>query len=47
MFYKGDQSVSEADQAEVKARLAAGKSVLALARAFKTSRQTIMRVRMT
>jgi len=38
-------SLSEADQAEVKTRLAAGESVSALARAFKTSRQTIMRVR--
>ena len=38
-------SLSEADQAEVKTRLAAGESVSALARTFKTSRQTIMRVR--
>jgi len=38
-------SLSEADQAEVKVRLAAGDSVSALARVFKTSRQTIMRIR--
>ena len=38
-------SLSEEQQVEVNARLAAGESVSALARAFKTSRQTIMRVR--
>ena len=38
-------SLSEEQQAEVNARLTAGESVSALARAFKTSRQTIMRVR--
>ena len=38
-------SLSEEQQAEVNARLTAGESVSSLARAFKTSRQTIMRVR--
>ena len=38
-------SLSEAEQTEVNARLTAGESVSALSRAFKTSRQTIMRVR--
>jgi len=38
-------SLSEEQQTEVNARLTAGESVSALARAFKTSRQTIMRVR--
>ena len=38
-------SLSEEQQTEVNARLTAGESVSALARAFKTSRQTIMRVK--
>ena len=38
-------SLSEEQQTEVNARLTAGESVSSLARAFKTSRQTIMRVR--
>jgi putative DNA-invertase from lambdoid prophage Rac len=38
-------SLSEEQQTEVNARLNAGESVSALASAFKTSRQTIMRVR--
>lgn len=41
----GQYVLTEAQRADARARLAAGASVSALAREFKTSRMTVMRLR--